>query len=192
MNPLLPQFARKPINALGWTTCVFMAFLSVVRASAAMPVPEQVKSVVGFIFVKNPKGEMLPNGTGFFVGLKIKESDAGFVYFVTAKHVLRTLDQKDWLPEFGLRLNRKDGGADLGPIPIVVDGPKKNVFTHPDPTVDIAVVPLLPDLSIYEAKWLDEEMIITQEKYKQLGIREGSEVFLQDCFYRCWVKETTQ
>src|SRR5207249_3014943 len=36
----------------------------------AMPVPEDVKQVVGFVFVADSSGKVKPQGTGFFVTVK--------------------------------------------------------------------------------------------------------------------------
>ncbi len=34
-------------------------------------IPDEVKKIVSFIFIRNENGEMFPNGAGFFVSIKI-------------------------------------------------------------------------------------------------------------------------
>lgn len=150
----------------------------------AAPIPPEVKSVVGFLFVSGKQpGELVPYGTGFFVGVKDpKNPDRSFVYFVTAKHVLRTPDQKSWLPKIFLRLNTRTGGAEILEIPVSLSGAHRTVFLHSDTSVDLAVIPALPDQAKFDFKFLPEEMITTEQDFKSLGITEGSEVFFTGLF----------
>ncbi len=64
----------------------------------ATPIPSEVKSVVAFIFIKNEEGELIANGTGFFVGARNPSNPDFFsVYLVTAKHVLYKQNTTDFL-----------------------------------------------------------------------------------------------
>jgi len=58
----------------------------------------------------------------------------------------------------------------------------KNVFFHSDPSVDIAVIPFLPDQNIFDFRFLPDEFITTQMDYDSLNIREGSDVFFTGLF----------
>lgn len=148
----------------------------------AAPIPPEVKSVVVFIFIKK-EGQFIPNGTGFFVGVKKPSNPNIFsAYLVTAKHVLYKPNKTEFLKEVYVRLNKKDGGSEVGPIPIKAEGDKKTVFVHNDTSVDIAVIPFLPDKEKYDFKFLPDDMITTKEAYKELKIREGSEVFFTGLF----------
>lgn len=150
----------------------------------AAPIPPEVKSVVGFLFIpgKQP-GELVPYGTGFFVGVKdSKNADRSFVYLVTAKHVLQAADHKSWLPKIFLRLNTRTGGSEILEIPLSLSGAHRTVFLHSDPSVDLAVIPGLPDQAKFDFKFLPEEMITTEQDFKSLGITEGSEVFFTGLF----------
>jgi hypothetical protein len=163
---------------------VFSVLLPTVRALAA-PVPPEVKSIVTFVFAPGPvPGVFVPQGTGFFVGIKdAQHPELAHVYLVTAKHVLQTADLKNWLPEIVLRLNSKRGEADIAPIRLSGSGPKKNVFTHPsDESVDIAVVPCLPNEKVIDFRWLSEDFAVSQKEFADLGIREGSDVFFTGMF----------
>jgi len=151
--------------------------------SMATPIPSEVKSVVAFIFVKNEKGELIANGTGFFVGVKNTSNPDFFsVYLVTAKHVLYKSNTTDFLDTVFVRLNKKEGGSQIGVIPIITEGEKRNVFTHSDSSVDIAIIPFLPDQEKFDFKFLPEDMITTKEAFKELKIREGSDVFFTGLF----------
>jgi len=145
----------------------------------ATTIPSQVKDIVTFIFIKAPNGQLVPNGTGFFVGVKSEQDTAkSFVYLVTAKHVLQD-SSKQYYDSVYIRLNKKDSGSEFIQIPV-----KENttVFLHQDPTVDIAVIPALPDQKIFDFKMLPEEMLTTKELFEKNHIKEGDEVFFTGLF----------
>ena len=151
--------------------------------SMATPIPSEVKSVVAFIFIKNEEGKLIANGTGFFVGVKNPSDSNSFsVYLITAKHVLYKLNTTDFLDMVFVRLNKKEGGSQIGVIPIITEGEKRNVFTHSDSLVDIAIIPFLPDQEKFDFKFLTEDTITTKEAFKELKIREGSDVFFTGLF----------
>jgi hypothetical protein len=148
-----------------------------------MPIPAEVKKTVVFIFVPGNDSKPIPQGTGFFVGVKIPQDPTRyFVYLVTAKHVLRTNDNKAWLPTVFVRLNRKDSGSDTLRLDLIAEGKEKNIFTHPDPSVDIAVIPVLPDETKYDFKIIQDDLLTSKEDFKKLNITEGSEVFFTGLF----------
>ena len=151
--------------------------------SMATPIPSKVKSVVAFIFIKNEEGELIANGTGFFVGVRNPSKPDFFnVYLVTAKHVLYKQNTTDFLNIVFLRLNKKEGGSEIVDISIITEGEKRNVFIHSDSSVDIAIMPFLPDQEIYDFKFLTDDLITTKEVFKDLKIREGSDVFFTGLF----------
>src|SRR5262249_28010393 len=111
-----------------------------------------------------------------------KNPERMFVYFVTAKHVLQPPERTSWFSSIHIRLNKRDGGAEVVQVPIVVSGPKKNVYMHDDASVDLAVIPTLPDEKLFDYKFLPNEMITTKKDFKDLNIREGAEVFFTGLF----------
>jgi len=150
-------------------------------------IPPEIKNVVAFVFEKDAKGNIVPDGTGFFVGIKDDtKPDSIFEYFVTAKHVLQNEDpeshRKTWLPQIYVRLNRKDGKSDTITVPIVLDGKQKNVFIDNDHSVDLAVMHASVDSKIYVTQLLPVDMITTEDDFKAMGIQEGSEVFFTGLF----------
>jgi len=149
----------------------------------AAPIPSEVKSVVAFIFIRNKEGKLIANGTGFFVGVRNPSNPDSFsVYLVTAKHVLYKQNTTDFLDIVFVRLNKKEGGSQIGVIPIVTEGEKRNVFMHNDFSVDIAIIPFLPDQEKFDFKFLPDDLITTKEGFKELKIREGSDVFFTGLF----------
>ena len=159
-------------------------FLSIIAGEIAIasPIPPEVKSVVVFIFIEKD-GKLIPNGTGFFVGVKNPSESTTFsVYLITAKHVLFKPDTTEFLDKVYVRINKREGGSEVGPIPVRVDGENKTVFFHNDPTVDVVAMPFLPDQTRFDFKFLPDEIITTEDDYKKLNIREGSDVFFTGLF----------
>lgn len=137
----------------------------------------EIKKCITFIFIKNKKGEWIPNGTGFFVGVKNeKKLDAYNIYLVTAKHVL--LDKKEFLPTIAIRLNSKIGDSKL----IEVSLKDIEIFMHEDKDVDIAVFNCLPDENKYDFKFIQNDLIASQEIINKHEISEGDEVFFSGLF----------
>lgn len=163
----------------------FGILLTAVDPEAAAPVPSQVKDVVAFVFAKGEKpGEIVAWGTAFFVGVKHPaNADRLLVYLVTARHVLKTADQKAWLPSVLVRLNARAGGTQVAEVPVVPSGDGQNVFVHStDPTVDIAVIPFVPNERVVDFKVVTDDMLTSKEDFNNLQIREGSEVFFTGLF----------
>lgn len=146
------------------------------------PIPSEVKSVVAFIFIEK-EGKLIPNGTAFFVGVKKpSEPNVFSVYLVTAKHVLYKPNTSEFLDKVFIRLNKKVGGSEISLIPIKAEDDNKTVFFHSDTSVDIAVIPFLPDQEKIDFKFLTDDMITTKDAFKALKIREGSDVFFTGLF----------
>lgn len=143
-------------------------------------VPQEIKNTVSFIFVKNKKGELVPNGTGFFVALRSRcNHEVSHVYLVTAKHVLQD-SQGKFYPSVFLRLNRIGGDVEVVEVALGVSGSK--VHTHDEPGVDIAVLPCLPSQARFDFKCIPEEMLVTKQRFVELTISEGDEVFFTGLF----------
>lgn len=149
----------------------------------ASPIPSETKSVVAFIFIANEAGKLIPNGTAFFVGVRDSSNPKSFsVNMVTAKHVLYKPKTTDFLDKIFVRLNKKEGGSQISAIPLIAEGKKGNIFTHSDSSIDIAVIPFLPDQEKFDFKFLPADLITTKDAYKELKIREGSDVFFTGLF----------
>lgn len=140
-----------------------------------------IKKTLSFVFLPNPGGAPIPNGTAFFVAVD-SENHTGraYVYAVTSHHVLRK-DEHSYFDQILLRMNKKGGGSDF--LVVSLTGSQASpIFTHPDPTVDIALIPIAPDASIYDIKWIPESLLVTQTKFSELNIQEGDDVFFGGLF----------
>ena len=175
-----------------WAVSCTLLILTATNA-AAITVPHYVKESVGFIFVTaldkngNPvldeQGNEVhrPAGTGFFVIVGDARQAKGHIYLATAKHVLQD-GNKGYFPSIFLRLNKRTGGAEE--IPIQLEGPNAiPIIVHTDPHIDLAVIPIMPDPSIFEYTAVPMEMFASPEKVKQLKIMEGDEVFFTGLFH---------
>lgn len=148
----------------------------------ASPIPSEIKSVVCFVFIEKD-AKLIPNGTAFFVVVKDPtKPDSARGYLVTARHVLYKPQTTEFLDKIFIRLNKKDGGSEVGTIPIKTQGNDKNVFLHPDTSVDLALIPFHADQERFDFKYLPEDFITTKEDYTKLKIREGSDVFFTGLF----------
>lgn len=152
----------------------------------AAPIPPEIKSAAAFVYVPDAKGQLQPIGTGFFVSKPAgKDPNSVYIHFVTAKHVLQKTDKagnKCWRSSFTLRLNKKDGGYAEAPLLITASGKKQTVFTHTDPNVDLAAVPILPNTKTIDFKTVPASWLTTKQDFQDLNISEGHEVFFTGLF----------
>jgi hypothetical protein len=167
---------------------------------AAQAITEQ-KQVVAFLFgtvhplnpdktpiKESTNGHPLevetPLGTGFFV--KYPDSRGGptygFVYLVTAKHVLRDSDGT-FLPKVKARLNLRKPTDDTG-VDFINDIPvadaKGNLLwfqDEKDPTNETVVLPLLPDEQKFELRTVPIEMFVTEAQLKSDAVAEGDNLY---------------
>src|SRR3989344_7101912 len=139
---------------------------------------QEIKKSVSFIFIPEGTDKFKPNGTGFLVGVKHADTENVFsVYFVTAKHVLKDKDG-NYLPEIVLRLNKKEGDSQLIKFALK----DIEIFEHTDKDVDIALFNCLPDQSVYDFKFIPDNLIASKEVITTNEIVEGDEVFFVGLF----------
>jgi hypothetical protein len=153
----------------------------------------EVKKSVAFIFAANAQGNLLhdpkennpiPCGTGFFVAVKNDIGQGPYVYLVTAKHVLKDKHGTDFTRAY-LRVNKLHGDAGYISLDLIKGG-HRVVFSHSDPSVDIAVVPMEPLEVIFDLKVIPEYMLTTKDAFKELNITEGSDIFLIGLYNSCY------
>jgi hypothetical protein len=157
-------------------------------SAGAAPLPPDIIKVVSFIFLADEDGKLArdpannprPYGTGFFVGIKVGDGSRMSAYLVTAKHVLKDKEGHD-LKKAYVRVNAKNGDPQFALMELF-DNNISRVYTHPDPTVDIAVVPVSPDETILDFKVIPEEMLTTKASFDDLKISEGSDIFFVGLF----------
>ena len=156
----------------------------------AAPPPAEVAKTVTFIFLADDAGQPridpntggpIANGTGFFVMVQNDNGSGGYGYLVTAKHVLMDATGNFFRRIF-LRVNQKSGGSVFLPLDLRSSGTDKNVYTHSDDTVDIAVVPAWPDEKVFDSLAIPDSMIRSKEDFKKTTIAPGSDVFFAGLF----------
>jgi hypothetical protein len=165
----------------------FIALAAVIACATppivAMRIPDQVKDIVAFIFVENPKGgSPIPFGTGFFIGVVKQGTTGGHCYMITARHVLFRPADKKLFSEIYLRLNTLSGGSEIVKVPLHDTGAAKNVFFHSDPTVDLAAIAFGPDEKRHSTKILPNSYLTSKDDFANLGIGDGSDVFFTGLF----------
>nr|WP_288935724.1 trypsin-like peptidase domain-containing protein [uncultured Allomuricauda sp.] len=143
-------------------------------------VPEVIKKVVGFIYTSDDEKIFKPQGTGFFVSVVDEARKNGSIYFATAKHVIQ--NDSTQLDTIYIRLNDKIGASQYVRIRIIREGLQKNVFFHPDKTVDLAVFTEIPSLDDFDFKFLDSELILSKDSDNGLRVHEGAEVYFTGMF----------
>jgi hypothetical protein len=127
-----------------------------------------VQKTIVFIYGADAHGHentSSPLATGFFVGVPNKDDQShGVLLLITARHVVdpvwggcATLNPS----RLFMRLNtqdfnpsKDDTGVDYLQMDLIMTGPKRNVFTSVDPSVDAAVF-LLPESTRKELKKFD-------------------------------------
>jgi hypothetical protein len=169
---------------------VFITASLFVQHLLSSTIPPEVKKAVTFIYPADAHGDIvrdaktgvpMPYGTGCFVFVanEVLPRAGGYGYLVTAKHVLKA-PTGEAFSRIYLRLNKLKGDAEFVALDLVQRG-RSIVFEHPDPTVDIAVVPALPGESVYDFKMIPTEMLALKSE-SQLNISEGTEVFFTGLF----------
>ena len=135
---------------VAWALLATSVFIE--PAHSAMIGEPDIGKVVTFIFTADNLGNLnrdprtknlTPYGTGFFVLVKNEAGGpGGYGYLVTDKHVLKDPQGNDFSRVY-VRVNQLEGDAAFAPLDLVENG-QSRVYTHPDPTVDLAVIPALP------------------------------------------------
>ncbi|MBU1276481.1 MAG: hypothetical protein KJ720_13995 [Proteobacteria bacterium] len=153
----------------------------------AAKIPSQLKSVVTFIFVpivdKDQKQVLAKIGTGFFVGVSLPHKpDRMSVYLVTSKHIVFNKKLNKCRSVIVVRLNKKGGGFVNANLRLRKTGEKKNVFFHKDSTVDVAVIPAVPNSTVVDYKALEVKQLATKADIAKFKIGEGTDVFFTGLF----------
>lgn len=168
------------------TLMLFVLTLSIACAQDM----QQLKKTVGFVYgkghVKGPDGNPVliegPLGTAFFVFYPDPRGgkDYGFIYTVTAKHVLTDELEGKYLREIRIRLNNKTS-TDVGFGTLEVsdsDGNLKWFDDKDDPKADIAVSLSHPLEEEVDYKMIPLSMFADADSLKKSNVSEGDQVYL--------------
>jgi hypothetical protein len=175
-----------------WRILIFLVCALFIPQEKTMgaPPPMEIAKAVTFIFLADGAGNLqlhpqtggpFANGTGFFVFVENTDGPGGYGYLVTAKHVLQDENGKFYSRVY-VRVNDKNSGSEFGWLDLTVSGDKQNVFAHTDPTVDIAVIPMLPDQNKFDYLAIPTALIKSKEDFKKSTIMPGSDVFFAGLF----------
>jgi hypothetical protein len=107
-------------------------------------------------------------------------------YLITAKHVVHTNSNDLNSPLFTtlwIRVNNKSGDSSMHGLNLIASGGDPSVFFHSDPSVDIAVIGIVPnDLDTIDIKSMPENMLTTADDFKSLNIGVGTDMFFTGMF----------
>jgi hypothetical protein len=78
-------------------------------------------------------------------------------------------------------LDTRNGDVQFVPADLTLNG-QRIVFAHPDPTIDLAVVPVVPSETLFDFEILSDDMLSTKDTFTQYNIAEGTDVFFVGLF----------
>jgi hypothetical protein len=171
---------------------VVSLFSFVAATASAQLLPPDMKKTVGFIFgkghLKDDTGKRIELdgalGTGFFVYWPDEKGGPnwGYIYFVTAKHVLKD-DDGTFLKSVRVRLNvltpKDQIGFDYIDVPVTDAKGQLAWFQDTDDPKDEAVAyPIVPDQKRFDFKTILNSMFVTDKVLKDNEVGEGDAVVL--------------
>lgn len=139
-------------------------------------IPSEFKKTVVFIFIRDGNDSIVPNGTGFFVSKPFpSDSTMSFIYLVTAKHVIQDSKTNKFFNEIYIRINKKKSNFDTIPLKLIMpDG----VAFEAEKDIDLAVIPLAPDIIKYDYGPVPEELLFkTRSEFDSSYVKVGTNIF---------------
>ncbi len=142
---------------------------------------DAIKQIVTVLYAPAEKdGKLIPAGTGFLISYPSRtRGDGGYRLVVTARHVV-TNAAGTLQPGLRIRINRKGGGTEL--LEIAADEQTSRVFFHPDPKVDLCILPAGLDQKVYEFRTLRHDFFAPSDALKVPMLKEGAEVIFLGLF----------
>jgi hypothetical protein len=148
----------------------------------AQNIPEAFKLPIIFIAVKDNKGKLNYNGTGFFVSVPL-DSAHYWLYLVTAKHVITDEADNRLYDSIWVRVNGFKNSSYVFPITIFDRGPLQDVDFHSDPSVDLAVITVVStstDLDYIPIG--DSHLFKSRKDFDSSYVKEGTDIFYTGMF----------
>ena len=177
------------------TLAILIVVLADLFALCGQDISEQKKAVAfvfGTVHPRNPDGSQMrtpagmplaieqPLGTAFFVYYPDSRGgpDYGFMYLVTAKHVLKDADG-GFLKEIKLRVNLNDGKRSEFITSLPVSDINGNLawFHDANEAVDVATMPLLPDQKTVDFKAIPVAMFVDDATITTQKVAEGDALY---------------
>lgn len=142
-----------------------------------MLVPEDVKKCVTFVCYKDKSGKEKLAGTALLLLVHSEiDKSYGWGYIVTAKHVIAGIKMETGDNKVYLRLNVRNGKAQLFPIDL------KEWIYHDDPSVDVAISPQTLNHKIIDCAYWSIDNNATPEWIKEQEVGIGDEIFVTGLF----------
>jgi len=158
---------------------VLVSMLGRPRDINAQNLISQFEKTVTFFYTKSNKEKLQAQGTGFLMVIPAIDTTYGYIYLITAKHVL--LDSNDNpLDIIYAKFNTKDS-TELLKVTLRWSGSDRTVFIHPDSTVDLAIIPVILPQRLY-FNLIPAKDLIYKREYDSLGISVGTDVFFTGLF----------
>jgi hypothetical protein len=162
-------------------TIFLISFIVLSRIVVAQNIPSKYKKTVVFLSTIDGNGKVTPSGTGFFV--LVADSPNLFGYLVTAKHVITNKENKMLYPGLQMRFNRRNQSFAALSVALFIDGHAKNVFTHTDTSVDLAVIPGIIDIKEADIQFsVENELFKSKMDFDTSYIKEGTNIFYTGMF----------
>ncbi len=150
-----------------------------------MLVPDEVRKCVVYVIYKDKikKTDILA-GTAFFVSMKEGDFGLNFIYLVTAKHVIDSINDKSLDNKVYLRVNRKDKTSLFITSELAQwkFHPTLSIPKNGDMFVDVAVLPWAPNLEIFDCRFISSDIAVTDKVVTERGMGCGDEVFITGLF----------
>lgn len=142
---------------------------------------------MAFIHLICQKGQDMfdVKGTGFFVSYHDERFAEGsrFIYFITNRHVAECWDNDDKpmdVKSASVRFNHVDGSS---PEESLNSAGNVDWFIPTDESVDLALLPLLPDRKQIDYRAIPFEMLATEDIVNR-DIFEGQKIMFTGFFYQ--------
>jgi hypothetical protein len=135
-----------------------------------MRVDDDIRKTVVFIATRTGPGEddLFIGGTGFLLRFD------GSGYLITARHIAKALEGG----AFVVRMNTREGAAHNWDVDDI------RWFHHPDPTVDLAVIPFDLDVSSpYNTLYLDQSLLARDSEVQNDGVTPALAIGVGDLTY---------
>ena len=170
MVPLLWHFGLALALVPPWfLDCVVAIGRPVIQVQAGVPNRVWIPVASGFLYGEFQ--EKLPDGQKSYK-----------VYIVTNRHVVDGLEAEG-ASEISIRFNRKEGGAAKEyDSPFKGPGGQSLWYKHPNPDVDVAVMPINGNVLRQEGiqfEWFrSDENVPNKKELSDFGVTEGDGVFI--------------
>jgi hypothetical protein len=160
-------------------------------ASATQPAPflSQLRKTVIFIDVLCQDGanQIHVQGTGFIVAMPDDRlgKDRGFGYLVTNRHMAEPslgLHRPVSVLNTALRVNLRTPSADGQRAETINLGPMVPWHFSPDPSVDLAVFPMMLDNAVFDYLTIPISIFATRDIVTSRGVGEGDSIALAGYF----------